>query len=910
MIRLIVILFFLPVFIQIQPTEDWLTPFASVEGLQSTLDDTLQILDPDSLPPPLYFNDNLTIETGQTIIWDNIKAPNETYIAIESGATLIIKDTVYVKPNTKIVVKQGGKLELDNGAIIGLCTWQGIEVWGNSTSSLTADQGLLVLKNGSVIENAQTAMRNYKPSIVPYNSSYGGIIVAKDAVFKNNDRAILLSGYPYNTHSSFENCSFEYAEGFAPSAQVPELVKLQNMYGVLFEGCSFTDNRLNVVDEDKITGIESYHSSFQVLPLCTQNVLPPCPAVYQQPNRFNNLHYGIHASNFTPSLIIEVDSALFVNNINACYLSATAYANVTRCGFTTRNNATGGYGLYLDESEEYTIEENRFEQGIDNINSVGLIINHNGPLGDNIVYRNTFYDHQYPVLAQNDNRSPVDQGLQFKCNVFDPTCKFNVMVTSDGPFNTAYTGIAAKQGADLGQPDAPAGNIFSWTGPTGTATDIYNETNGITYYYHLDANYNLLPKYYSGSVHPISVFGAQWNGNSCPPSIESGGSGDTEGLKNLVVVSETKADSVEAIINLLKDGGSTDGLKAEVDLSTPPETYTVYSELMNASPYISDTVMEAAIEKEEVLPNVMIRDVMVANPHNAKNELLMDKIDERLDPMPDYMKAQIVQGRSLVSVFEELQSQLAFYRQQRKLAFSSLVTYYRSDTVNAVSSADSLRVLLENENSPDAKYQLAFLHLEQEAGGLGQSILNALPSEFNLTAEELELHQHISTYYNMLVDLGQEDKRITDVDSLQIEALFEMEALQAGAPSVYARNILLALGEISYTEPILLPDFSKSSAIQQEYIELQKALSEHHFLRIFPNPAGDYLIVEHQLEMETQGAYISIVNVKGEALKQVAVNGKLDQQTLDIKNFKTGNYIVTLYINDRVIESVKFSKGK
>ena len=112
----------------------------------------------------------------------------------------------------------------------------------------------------------------------------------------------------------------------------------------------------------------------------------------------------------------------------------------------------------------------------------------------------------------------------------------------------------------------------------------------------------------------------------------------------MIALSDYKTDSIQNIIDILKDGGSTEDLKWEVDMSTSQQTYEVFNELMNNSPYISDTIMKSAIEKEDVLPNVMIRDVMVANPHNAKDDALLEKIDERTNPMPGYMKAQILQG--------------------------------------------------------------------------------------------------------------------------------------------------------------------------------------------------------------------------------------------------------------------------
>lgn len=141
----------------------------------------------------------LEILTNQS--WDfDIKLYQD--LIISQGAHLTISCNLVMHPDAKIIIKPGGLLTIDGGSIKTdineKSPWQGIEVWGNTNASQYAlpgqpcPQGKLVLQNGATIENALNAVALWKPG--DYSKS-GGIIVATDAVFKNNKRSVEFISY-------------------------------------------------------------------------------------------------------------------------------------------------------------------------------------------------------------------------------------------------------------------------------------------------------------------------------------------------------------------------------------------------------------------------------------------------------------------------------------------------------------------------------------------------------------------------------------------------------------------------------------------------------------------------------------------------------------------------------------------
>lgn len=398
---------------------------------------------------------------------------------------------------------------------------------------------------------------------------------------------------------------------------------------------------------------------------------------------------------------------------------------------------------------------------------------------------------------------------------------------------------------------------------------------------------------------------------SCPSNIDTtGGGGQTEeGLKGLIASNEMKADLVEQQIQLLEDAGNTQSLEFEVETGASQQSLQVYNELMQTAPYISDTVMAAAIENETALPNAMIRDIMVANPHSAKDDDLIGKLDERAEPMPEYMKGQILQGKETVSLKEKLESELAAYKQQKAKAFNRLTRYYISDTLNPQASSDSLVLLYQEENSLEAKYCLAFLYLYRDEYQAGENVLQNVSNTYNLQDDDLAAHENMLSYYNLVNGLGESNSTIFETDSLQVQELYSIEGLQQGKASVYARNILLCLNETVYDEPILLPDILKSTNAISEYQNLVNT-KPPKMLDVYPNPSDDYVIIKYNLEIESTGSIIEINNVNGKPVKVINIYGKQNQVVVDTQNWKPGVYIATIKNNGNLKENVKFTIAK
>jgi hypothetical protein len=241
--------------------------------------------------------------------------------------------------------------------------------------------------------------------------------------------------------------------------------------------------------------------------------------------------------------------------------------------------------------------------------------------------------------------------------------------------------------------------------------------------------------------------------------------------------------SYQDTLLIIIDGGDTPGLTFDIHTSFPDEALLLRQELLDNSPYLSDTVMKSAIYKDDVLPNAMIRDILTANPQSAKSGDILEAIDNRIEPMPSYMLTEILQGQNVYGAKEILEQKLGSHIAKKEKAWTNINLFYKNDTDNWNQGIDSLIALYENQNKLSDKYELAFLFLDKSDSTNAFGILNSIPGAFELDEQELLIHNQYQELFEIIWDTKNDSIRL---DSLQIQALLYISSVSNSLPGIFA----------------------------------------------------------------------------------------------------------------------------
>jgi hypothetical protein len=875
-------------------------------------------------------NDTLFIE--EDTIWYGTKYIN-TVVYLENQAKLTIMGNVGFCEGASIIVDRGAVLIIDGGTLHGTCSnlWNGIQVWGTTaTNQFTSGaQGKISLINNGSINDAITAVLLGRNNSTTYS---GGIIQAVDGHFINNRNGVtfmpysnLVSGNEVDNLSYFQTTEFLIDAELADESIPENFMYLDGVNGISILGCSLINSRdqEETAIRERGIGIYSSDANFTITYFCPDGY--PC----EDPIRsiIRELNYGVYAYDDESTKTFEINNTNFYNNLTGVYLSNIDNAKINFDSLEIRNyyiiHQPGDIygGVYFDNCTGYQIEENYFYNDnsynpLEEIRSIGITVNNSGN-NYNLIYRNQFDDLQMAILAQNGNRGTGNTtGLKLKCNI----CTNNqgdFAVTGDG--SSLNQGISIYQGAYIpGDLTSPASNLFTHANNSNSYSDFNNNLSRswIYYFHHNGTSQNLWVPLYYQNITKMNT-GQNWSYiSACPTHFHLRSENlksaqievDEETLKMQMIEMAELRDSAILSLNLWIDAGNTQELNEEVQTSTVPEALDIYDELIDDSPYLSDSVLTTSLSKEDVLVNSMIRDIMIANPHGIKNEDLREALEQRVPPLPEYMIAEIMDGLDSVSTKEQREAEIAWYQQKRDDAFNQLVMLYLTDTT-IYSREDSLVSLIETYGGLTSHYFLTNRYMEK--GDLINAflVLSNLPNKFTMDSEQQSQYQDYITIFEMLRNLKQNGKTLDSLNNISREILYQI-AEHLSRPAAMAQNILRHIDNAGFDEVYILP--TSGINLRNMYAKANNEQNQDQKLKfeIYPNPCKDYFIIDYAIKQKPYQATYSIHNAIGQIINSGQLNDLQNQLMVRTSSYSNGLYTISLIIDGKIEKVVKLNVTK
>lgn len=874
---------------------------------------------PNSLPIYYHHND-LIVESNKTVISENYCNFYLGDLIVEAGTDIIFEDgTVYFDEESKLIIEPTGKLTLDGTTVTAPCdqTWMGIEVWGDPyehqyTISDVCSQGIIELKGGATIENAVIgvllASKDENGNIE--DTKTGGIIridfdgdeTEFEANFINNQRGIYFYDYknygPFDPNerevsnlSFIEHAYFEVNQDYLMGDWWHSHIYLYKVLGVKIRGNTFINNEANIPSGH---GINSYNAGYRVEAIC-DDIISPCPETSLIKNKFWNFTKGINLVN-TSTRSLFVKEAEFHNNSGGVILNSVDNPIVIFNDFFLGECSDGddqkcdgkgaAYGIDMYSCTGFKVEENEFEKesGAPAGNYIGIRVTDCASESE-IIYRNKFNGISIGNLAEGANRIlnyGSNSGVTYQCNE-NIGNNYDFYVAS----NSFISGF-------VGDYDEASGNTLSSAAQVQFQNDY---TEPVLYFFNQNASNEVLTLY-SNYVVPLGIN----DENTCPSNYGGAGVPDPRAVLTETERQETELEYlqnynnfsiVEILYNDLQDGGNTEGLKTEVETSWPQNMWELRAELLGNSPHLSQEVLKTAADKTDVLPESVLFEILSANPDELRKEELISYLENKAEPLPQYMidiLKQLANGSTYKTV---LMSEMASYHAKKVKAAQDIITSILNEEEPDMSD---LRDWYDNIGGIEADKKIVETFIMEGDNVSAQSLLDLIPTLYELSGDQLSAYNDYKSYTELVMDLETEERSIFDLDTDELAMLLTMAESSLGSAKASAQGIL----EFAYGYDFCnCPDLPSNIQLKSTTIDMDDfAKARGLEVSVEPNPASTWTAINYTLPVAESSGLIEITDNLGRTIIQVEISNQTGQYILDTREFKTGLYYYTITCND------------
>jgi hypothetical protein len=311
------------------------------------------------------------------------------------------------------------------------------------------------------------------------------------------------------------------------------------------------------------------------------------------------------------------------------------------------------------------------------------------------------------------------------------------------------------------------------------------------------------------------------------------------------------------------------------------------AKLLGDSPHLSEEVLKAAADKTDVLPESVLFEILSANPDELRKESLIEYLENKEQPLPEYMISILKQLAGGITYKTVLMQDMAWYEGEKTKSANDLIRSCLNDTTI---NMEYLRNWYDNLNTLNADYGIVASYMTEKNFSAATTMLDIIPAVRELEGSNLEEFAACKNLILWQIQLDQQGGDITTLDSAAINMLQETAEGSTGMASLMARAIL-EYGQ-GYHFGKCLPDADQ--ALYKSGIINTNAYDNGLLITANPNPANEWVAFNYNLPVTANGAELLVSDMQGRLVISFRVSGSQGQQVWDTRQVEKGVYVYTL----------------
>ncbi len=348
-------------------------------------------------------------------------------------------------------------------------------------------------------------------------------------------------------------------------------------------------------------------------------------------------------------------------------------------------------------------------------------------------------------------------------------------------------------------------------------------------------------------------------------------------------------NSINSLYQSFIDGGSTETELTNIQYAQPEDMWELREHLLGISPHLSMDLLKEVVDRTDVFTDAALFDILAANPDELKKDELIKYLEDKENPLPEYMidiLREVANGKTYKTV---LQENMSYYNRNKTRAAQDMI---RSILGDSVINYNSLRDWLDNLGGIEADKQIISSYLAQGNFTDALYLANMLPDLYNLEGSDITEHGYYMDILNLFYDLNQDGRNTHQMDSTEIALLFDITESSQGYAGSLAKSILDQNG-LYHT--LYCPCLEDNSAYKRGSVNNEALVNIYGMnISVKPNPAKQWASFDFSLPDGQAEGTIQISNANGKIVDILPVSGKQGQILWDTRKIPNGMYLYIL----------------